>query len=65
MDNNEDYNKEFGKYFLDISKLIFGGAVLATIIKSENINRFVVISMGGIATIAFALFGFYLLKNKK
>ena len=64
MDNNE-YRKELGKYFLDVSKLIFGGVVLATILKLENINRALVLGLGLFATLIFAKIGFNYLKKKK
>ena len=63
--NQQEFDKEFGKYFLDISKLIFGGAVLATILKVEDLNRMWILVLGGIATLGFSAFGFYYLKNKK
>ena len=60
----EDFDKEVGKYWLDISKLIFGGVVLATILKIEDINKLMVLGLGIIAAAGFAVFGFIKLKNK-
>ena len=61
--DEKDFNKEFGKYFLDISKLIFGGVVLATILKIENINRVLVLALGACAALFFAWYGFRNLKK--
>ena len=62
--NQEEYDKEFGKYFLDISKLIFGGIVIASIIKIENVSRLSLLMVGIVVTSIFALIGFRLLKRK-
>ena len=60
----QEFDKEFGKYFLDISKLIFGGIVIASIIKIENASRLTLLMVGIIVTSIFALIGFRLLKRK-
>ncbi|GEM_PF-1684319 len=62
--NKSEFDKEVGKYFLDVSKLILGGVVLATIIKIEDINKLFVLLLGIIAAIGFALYGFMKIKNK-
>ena len=63
MDQKE-IDKEVGKYFLDVSKLVLGGVVVATILKVENLNRFLVLIFGLIGTLTFALIGFKYLKKK-
>ena len=63
MDNKE-YNKEVGKYFLDISKLIFGGIVIASLIKIENVSRFGLLMVGVVVTTIFAWIGFRILNRK-
>ena len=63
MDNKE-YNKEVGKYFLDISKLIFGGIVIASIIRIENVSRFGLLMVGVVVTTIFAWIGFRILNRK-
>jgi len=63
MDEN-GFNKELGKYFLDISKLIFGGIVIASIIKIENVSRYELLMIGIAVTSIFAWIGFRLLKRK-
>ena len=54
----KNLTKNLGKYFLDISKLIFAGVVLATIIKIEDINKLMVLGLGVFAATGFAVFGF-------
>ena len=63
MEGKEFY-KELGKYFLDVSKLIFGGVVLATILKIENVNQGIVVSLGALATLLTSMIGFIILKRK-
>ena len=60
----DNFRREFGKYLLDISKLIFGGSVIAGIMK-ENINLVYVILVGILATFGIALWGFILTKQIK
>ena len=60
----EEIRKELGKYFLDISKLVFGGSVLASIIKMEEISRSWILIVGLAVTLVFASFGFIILKRK-
>lgn len=63
--NREEYRKEIGKYFLDISKLVFGGVVLATILKIEDVPRFWVLVVGSIVTLISAYIGFQFLNYKR
>ena len=49
---------EAGKYFLDLSKLVFGGIILAEIMNLA-INQVAVFAIGGVAVVALALFGFH------
>ncbi|MBQ9356804.1 MAG: ABC transporter permease [Prevotella sp.] len=57
--------QEAGKYFLDLSKLVFGGIILAEIMNL-NINDGAIFGIGGVAVVGFALFGFhYYSKSKK
>jgi hypothetical protein len=62
--NREDFNKEFGKYFLDISKLVFGGAVLSSIMQIEKINHGYVMAIGGFISLSLAIIGFGILRKK-
>ena len=57
--------QEAGKYFLDLSKLVFGGIILAEIMNLD-IDGVAVFGVGGVAVVGFALFGFhYYSKSKK
>lgn len=62
--DEKDFNKELGKYFLDISKLIFGGIVIASIIKIENVSRYGLLMIGVAVTSIFAWIGFKILNRK-
>ncbi len=57
--------QEAGKYFLDLSKLVFGGIILAEIMNL-GINETAVFGIGALAVVILALFGFhYYSKSKK
>ena len=58
-----DLRKEVGKYFLDISKLIFGGVVIASILKIDDISKILVLIVGTVVTFLFAAVGFVVLKK--
>lgn len=47
---------EIGKFFMDIAKLVFGGIILASIMKLE-VNQSLLFILGGIAVLAFAVAG--------
>jgi len=53
----------FGKYCLDLSKLVFGGAVLSAIVK-ENLPIFWIVLVGGFVVAILGTTGFLLIKNK-
>lgn len=59
MDNEtkRDNYKEAGKYCLDLSKLVFGGIILAGIMQL-GVNNAVLFSLGLAATACLALLGF-------
>lgn len=59
--NNSLLMKELGVYCLDISKLIFGGVVLAGIMDLE-INRYWLFGLGSLIVIVIALAGFAFIK---
>lgn len=61
---DKELRKEVGKYFVDVSKLLFGGVVLSSILKIQGLSNFVVIIAGATAVIILALFGFYVLSIK-
>jgi len=55
--------KRVGEYFLDVSKLVFGGAVLNSVLKMESVpkNDILTISIAGV--LALASLGFFLTKE--
>ena len=53
----EDIYVEAGKYFLDISKLIFGGLILSSIVCMDFDMEHLIV-YGFAASFIFALFGF-------
>jgi hypothetical protein len=55
---------ELGKYLLDISKLIFAGAVISGIMK-ENIGLSYVLIIGVLSAFGIALLGFLFIKQTK
>ena len=62
--NETEIRKELAKFFIDVAKLIFGGAVVASIIKIEDVSRIWVLAAGLAGTFIFALIGFLILKKK-
>ena len=62
MDN--ELRKEIGKYFVDISKLFIGGAVLSSVIKIEGLTNYKVIIIGSIVSLTLAAFGFFFMSKK-
>ena len=54
---------EIGKYLLDLSKLIFGGAVLFGIMK-EEIGIAYVLSVGIPSALGIAYWGFELIRKQ-
>ena len=60
---------EGGKFCLDLAKLIFGGIILASIMK-KDIDTGKLLVFGALITLFLAVFGFFLIlmskdKNKK
>ena len=56
--------EEIGKYFLVVTKLVFGGVILAGVMNLE-LNKFVLFVAGGTSVLGSALFGFILFKKGK
>ena len=54
--------EHFGKYCLDLSKLVFGGAILSAIVK-ESLPIFWIILVGGLAVFVLGITGFLLIKK--
>jgi len=57
--------KELGRYFIDLSKLVFGGAVLSSILQIEEVSRGSILLAGIAATIIIGGFGFVLIRENK
>ena len=55
--------EHFGKYCLDLSKLVFAGAVLSAIIK-ESLPVFWVVLVSSSVVVSLAIGGFLLIKKK-
>ena len=55
--------EKIGNYLLDISKLVFAGVVLSTVLDLEA-SKTSVLFFGVYATSVFALMGFLLLRKK-
>lgn len=55
---------EFGKYLIDVSKLVLGGVVLSSVLEM-SINKLTVIVAGIIAAVIFLILGLIILKKKK
>lgn len=56
---------EAGKFLIDIAKLIFGGVILASIIKFDGIDPLLLFSVGTIVIIICFLSGLILLALSK
>lgn len=51
-DSKETILSETGRFLIDIAKLVFGGVILAGIMKYDNINPWLLFSIGGIVVLA-------------
>lgn len=58
--------KKMGDFFIDVAKLIFGGVILAGLMKQE-IDYVVLVFFGSMAVLLLVSFGIWLIKyaNKK
>jgi hypothetical protein len=52
--------EQLGEYLIDISKLTFGGVVLSVILEISQ-NKILILGVGFMATLVFAIWGFLLL----
>lgn len=60
---NKAYKKQLVLYFIDISKLIFGGSVIVTVINIQNFDKNNLVVASICSTIIFAIIGFTILKK--
>lgn len=57
---------ELGKFLIDVSKLVFGGVILAGIMEYDDINPAMLFGIGGIAMVLTFIVGImYLVLAKK
>lgn len=56
--------EEAGKYLLDVSKLIFGGVILAGVVNLD-VDKIVLFIVGGASVVLSAILGFVLFKKGK
>ncbi|WFE67830.1 hypothetical protein P8S54_06235 [Thiomicrospira sp. R3] len=61
---NQNFKNKLADYLLDISKLVFAGVVLTTILEFDMASKWTIITIGFYASGMIALFGFLLLENK-
>ena len=50
-ESKEAILSETGRFLIDIAKLVFGGVILAGIMKYDNINPWLLFSIGGIVVL--------------
>jgi hypothetical protein len=56
-------NKEdISKYCLDLSKLVFGGGIVASIVR-QDFNLSIITGIGGVIFFALLWFGFFIKKD--
>jgi hypothetical protein len=60
---NTKQKEELAKYFLDISKLLFGGIVLIKLMDIHSFEKYLIIFGGVTATFLFLIVGIKLLKS--
>jgi hypothetical protein len=61
---DQELRREIGKFFVDIAKLLIGGAVLSSVLKIHGLSSIWVISLGSILALFLAVLGFYILSIK-
>ncbi|MDX2189684.1 MAG: DUF6722 family protein [Bacteroidota bacterium] len=63
----KETKKEIGKFLIDIAKLIFGGVILASLLKIQIINPLILVLSALFVIFALAVGGFMLVdySNKK
>lgn len=57
----QKFKDELGNYFIEISKLIFGGIVLGTVLNLDSIHKPFLLLWGLLVTLLFLIFGFVLI----
>ena len=62
---DKDLRKEIGKFFVDVAKLLIGGAVLSSVLKIQGLSSTVVMIVGTAVAIIFAILGFSIMSMKE
>ncbi len=62
---DKELRKEIGKFFVDIAKLLIGGAVLSSVLKIEGLSNSKVILIGSSIALLLALIGFIIMGIKE
>ena len=62
--SGKTFRYELGKFLVDISKLVFGGVILAGIMNQE-IDRQLLFILGSCIVISFALIGLLIISKNK
>ena len=60
---NTTFRNKLADYLLDISKLVFAGVVLTTILEFDTQSKWTVIALGVYASAMTALLGFLLMEK--
>ena len=59
----KETKKEIGKYFVDVSKLVFGGMVLASVLQLSDLTKTGLMLLGIGVTILLPVAGFNLINK--
>ena len=59
----KETKKEIGKYLVDVSKLVFGGMVLASVLQLSDLTKTGLMLLGISVTILLAVAGFNLINK--
>ena len=59
----KETKREIGKYLIDVSKLIFGGMVLASVLQINSLSKTGIMFFGIIVTLLLAVAGFNLINK--
>jgi len=64
MAARKNLREKIGDYFLDVSKLVFAGVVLSTVLSFDNFPKLAILLAGLVATITTALLGLFIEKEE-
>ncbi len=55
--------KELGKFLIDVAKLVLGGVVFASVVKSDDLPKVYVMILGLLTILLFVIGGFALINK--